>query len=246
MIQILLKASYKFSQDWVEVGKSSINIKFDATLDGTETVNAVTDKGRTAKMTVKVKKCTKDGVSLIPSGAIISAECLENDTIFKVNGVIPSDKVKRVLGELIVLAKSDEPSPDEEIGTSNLQKVGDRWPINKDLLAGAMHLPYPIAAADIGGDGTLLSISRSKEMPVETIYVIETIQFDNRQGVNGKTYKDLKMKFELTKTVPISSASGEYVSKDSRVVTFSVLSSKGTATVREERTHHSTSVFVAE
>ena len=102
-----------------------IKNNFTAILEGTRTVNAVTEKGGDAKLTIKVTKCTKDGADLVSAGSTIVAENVDGKTEFKIDGTDATDEMKPVLAELVDTAKPDEPTADEEMGTDKPQKVGD-------------------------------------------------------------------------------------------------------------------------
>jgi hypothetical protein len=231
-----VKVKYKTSEQWSDGRNDNkpIETEFQAVLDATETVEAVSDNGRPTKLTVKVLRCTKDGNPLLPAGTTITAETVNGHTQINVNGSAATDDQQHVLADLIYTARPDEPTGDEEMGTDKPQKVGDTWPVNGEALARATHLPFRLTAEDFKGQGKLAAVDNIDGRLIETIYLTNSCEFDSREGTNGRTYKNLKMNFEWTANLPADPAirRGNYT--QNRTVAENITDAKGSRDVHTE------------
>lgn len=195
---------------------------FKATIEGTETIDAVTEKaGDPMKLTIKVTKCTKDGVELIPAGSTLTAENVDGKTQFKVDGAEPAEDVKPVLSELVDTSKPDSPSGDEVMGTDKPQKVGDTWPVKTDMIAKEISDgPIQLTGDQLKGESKLTAVSVVDGKPTQTIKTTITADVPEKDPNNGANVHDLKIKLEATQTMPADDTSHESTLKMKRSISF--------------------------
>ena len=233
---VSFKATRSYSQTWTAGGNGRPPVAYtiDATLDGTETVDAISSEARPVKVTIAVASCTKGKVQLLPAGATVTAETVGGRTTFKVNGRVPIANVALVLDQMIYTARPDEPTADEEFGTDRPRKVGETWPANVDLLAKATKLPYPVTGQDFTGDATLTGVSTNAGQLTGTVRLTEHCAFDSRPEANGTIVKDLRMDRQFTMSIPMGTDAHVGGSKQMFKVAFTVTGPAGTQAVRAE------------
>jgi hypothetical protein len=153
VVRVSVRASCKHSVKWTDAVNQPVDIQFSAALEGTETIDAVSNNGRATKVTVKVDRCTKDGNNLLPAGTTISADHSNSSIQYKINGADPTKEQKQVLENLLSPAAADESTEDQKVGTDKPQRVGDSWPVNRAALAkAAERLPFHVSGNDFQGE----------------------------------------------------------------------------------------------
>ena len=229
---VSVKVKRTWSQKWTGAVRPPTDGGFEATLDGTETVGAVSPNGRVTRLTVKVTTCTKDGAALLPPGATVVAQTVDGTTAFKVNGAAPASDVGQVLGHLIYTSHPDEPTTDQEFGTDQPRRAGESWPANADQMAKATRLPFPVVAADFQGKGKLVAVAVERGQPVQTVALTQRCAFDRRRGEDGQIYTDLAMTRDLTLTRRPAPHVGD--GKSTFAITFTATGPAGARQVRAE------------
>jgi hypothetical protein len=222
-VRIATNTSVRQSQKAEIGGQASVQTdEFKATIEGTETIDAVTEKGGEAvKLTIKITKCIKDGADLIPAGSTLTAENVDGKTQFKVDGTEPADDVKQVLGELVDTTKPDGSSTDEVFGTDKPKKVGDTWPGKTDLVAKDINDgPIQLTGDQIKAESKLEDVSVVDGKPIEIIKTTITADVPAKDPNNGANVHDLKIDLKIDATMPVDDATHESTLKMTRAISF--------------------------
>ena len=235
-LAIQVKTTYKYSAlpcDAKTNARGAVE-QFTAAFDGTETINAVDGKGRAVDTSTMVKTCTKDGRSILATGAVIEAKAGDTQVTLLVDGKPPANDVRHVLLTLISLPLSHQALPDDSMGTDQPRKVGESWPANCDVLAKSTRLPFPLVQDDLIGEGRLTDASTIDGIEWESIYLFNKCSFDHRKGSDGKLYDNLNMSFESTRKLPVDPSVNSSTCHWERKVTYTVSGRGSTVNVSKE------------
>lgn len=105
-------------------------------LAGTLTVSSIDTQGDPKDFTFAVDSFTGgDGKTLIPAGKVIDVKRTEKDVMFSIAGETLSAQAKDVLKAMFDPLSSSTVDDDEAFGSSSPHKVGESWPINKEVVA---------------------------------------------------------------------------------------------------------------
>ena len=231
---VSVKTKRTSSVTWTDAAQPPTSEALEATLDGIETVDAVSDAGRGTRVTTKVTRCMKNGVQLLPAGATVVSENTDGHTRYTVDGSAPTEDVRQALATLIYTARPDEPTGDAIYGTALPRHVGDSWPANLDQLAKATRLPFPITTADLTGDAKLTNVATVSGVQVQTVVLTERCTFDSRPGRDGLTYRDLRMARDIAETVPSGPGIGTRHDETKFTIAFTATGPAGTKRVTAE------------
>lgn len=131
------KASEANQSSMTAQGKVLKNAKdaFSAEMESEVTVLEVDSKGRPTKESHVVARLVKDAAreEVLPAGAKVVASRPGTKMAFQVNGEPATPDVAKILN-IVISITSGGPSDDEVFGSTQRKKVGDTWPINKDVV----------------------------------------------------------------------------------------------------------------
>jgi hypothetical protein len=178
---------------------------FTADLHGTVKVLAVNEKtGSPTKISCKVDKITKDDKEVFPAGTVITADKSGAKTAYTVDDKPVADADKSVLDALLDVSSPDKTASDDEIfGTDKPQKVGDSWPVNKELLAKDMSEGFlPLPAESVQGESTLVEVKKVKDVDSMVVKSSASSTMNRMALPNGATV-DGKLEGSQTVTLPV-------------------------------------------
>jgi hypothetical protein len=223
----------------VDVGGQTKEDKteFKADLEGTETIDAVNDKGSATKVSIKITKCTRDGSELIPAGSTLTAENVGGKTEFKVDGNDPSKEAVEALTEMVDTAKPDAPSDDELLGTDKPQKVGDSWPVHTDVMAKEFSDgPIQLTGDQLKGETKLTDVSTIDGKPCETMTTTLTADVPAKDPKNQANVHDLKLKADAVEVMPVDESLHTGTMKMTRAISFMMDAPGATVTISVDST----------
>ena len=184
--------------------------KFAAELKGTVKVLAVNQTtGSATKLSLKVDKSTKDGQDFLPAGTVITAEKVNHQSVYSIDGkaldkAMDKDDRAEVIDAMLDVTDPDSKESDDDIsGTDKPKKVGDSWPINKEALVKAsVDLPFPLTTDEVKGETTLAEVKKVNGTEVMVLKTTTTGTVAKAAMNNGLSIQDAKFDVTATGTMP--------------------------------------------
>jgi hypothetical protein len=143
---------------------------FGVHLEGTVEVLALDAIGEEAKVACAVEKCTritsKGETEIVPKGTTLIIEGKGKDTHFSVKdgAELPKDATE-ALDLAISLDTGDEYTDDQMFGTTDKQKVGGSWGVNKEAVAkDAGRVGVVVKPEDVEGSFSLQGVEKAGDV----------------------------------------------------------------------------------
>jgi hypothetical protein len=240
-----LKYSRKVIQGGVAKQDQGKDVEINCVLQGTENVTEVSDTTRQpTSFTFKIKNCTQDGKPLVPEGSTVTAAFKDGRRTVLVDGKPPADEIQPVLMALFQTNDPKDPSSDEQMGTSEPQKVGGSWEFKTDRVAKELqdHEQLPFDAADLKGTGTLNEVTKVDGKDVEKItYGIEGgFEKKDDPAIAGCAYHNASFKLQAVGLLPVDQTARPLSVWVTNTFSFQRTTPDSTIEVAVERTMEST------